>query len=104
MSDETIRPFLLEDAEYETRLTQKFLRRKVYQAPDPRKVTAFIPGVIQRLYVEEGQRVKRGDPLLVLEAMKMKNDLLSPRDGKIRGVYIRTGQMVPKGTLLLEFD
>lgn len=104
MSDETFRPFLLEDAEYQTRLTRKFLRRTFYQAPDPRKVTAFIPGIIQKVHVADGQRVKRGDPLLVLEAMKMKNDLLSPRDGRIRGVYVRTGQMVPKDTLLLEFE
>lgn len=104
MSDETLRKFHLEDASYETHLTKKFLRRKFYESPDPRKVISFIPGVIQKVHVEPGQRVKRGDFLLVLEAMKMKNDIASPRDGTVKDVYVRVGQMVPKNSLLLEFE
>jgi biotin carboxyl carrier protein len=104
MHDETTHTFRLEDAEYETRLTEKFRRRKFFRAADPGKITAFIPGVIQKIHVQVDQKVKRGDPLLVLEAMKMKNDLASPRDGVVKDIYVRLGQMVTKGALLLEFE
>jgi biotin carboxyl carrier protein len=104
MTDDTFQTLLLEDAAYETRLTRKFIDRKFYAAPDPKKLLAFIPGVIQKIHVKPGQRVKRGDPLLVLEAMKMKNDLASPRDGSVKDIYVRVGQMVAKDVLLLEFD
>ena len=104
MTDEPSQTLSLEDAAYETLLTKKFSNRKAYCAPDPQKVLAFIPGVIQRIHVEPGQKVKRGDPLLVLEAMKMKNDVASPRDGIIKEVTVRVGQMVPKNLLLVEFE
>jgi biotin carboxyl carrier protein len=104
MTDDSFQTLLLEDAAYETRLTRKFTRRKFYAAPNPKKLLAFIPGVIQKIHVKPGQRVKRGDPLLVLEAMKMKNDLASPRDGSVKDIYVRVGQMVAKDVLLLEFD
>ena len=42
--------------------------------------------------------------MLVLEAMKMKNDLLSPLEGKVKAIYVNVGQMVTKGQLLLEFE
>lgn len=104
MADDTFQTFHLEDAAYETRLTKKFVRRRFYEAPDPKKLLAVIPGVIQKVHAKPGQRVKRGDPLLVLEAMKMKNDLASPLDGVVKDIYVRVGQMVAKGILLLEFE
>lgn len=104
MTDDTIQTLHLEDAAYETRLTKKFSRRRFYEAPDPKKLQAFIPGVIQKVHVKPGQKVRRGEPLLVLEAMKMKNDMASPLDGVVRDIYVRVGQMVAKGVLLLEFE
>ena len=104
MTEDTFQTLHLEDADYETRLTKKFVRRTFYKAPDPKKLHAFIPGIIQKIHAKPGQKVKRGDPLLVLEAMKMKNDLASPQDGVVKDIYVRVGQMVAKGVLLLEFD
>ncbi len=63
-----------------------------------------MPGLIIEVNVVEGQEVKEGDYLCVLEAMKMENSLLSPRDGIIKSVTIAIGQTVDKGDLLIEFE
>jgi len=89
---------------YVTTTTPKFERRKPYVPGDPRHVVAFIPGVIQRIHVAPGQAVRWGDGLLVLEAMKMKNDITSPRHGVIKAIHGEVGAMVAKGQLLIEFE
>jgi biotin carboxyl carrier protein len=95
---------IIEDREYETHYTPKFERRKTYSAPDPKKLHCVIPGVILHLYVHTGKKVQRDERLLVLEAMKMQNDILSPFEGKVKKVHVKVGEMVPKGSLLLEFE
>jgi biotin carboxyl carrier protein len=102
--DAPLSPFLLDDTQYQTRYTQKFLMRKRYVAKDPAKLTAFIPGIIRALYVSPGQKVRWGERLLVLEAMKMKNDVTAPMDAVIKAIHVQTGQMVTKEQLLIEFD
>jgi len=99
-----LKKFNLDDTEYETRLSYKFLRRKPYVPENPRLVQAEIPGVIQALLVKPGQKVKRGETLVVLEAMKMKNPIVAPRDGIVRAVVVSPGQMVAKGQLMVEFE
>jgi biotin carboxyl carrier protein len=71
--------FNFEDGDYRTTFTKKFLNRKVYVAPDPKKVFAFIPGTIVKIYVKEKHRVKKGEPLLTFQAMKMNNILQERR-------------------------
>jgi len=88
---------------YETRLTKKFRSRENWQRPDVRKVDAVIPGTIQRIMVREGEEVSPGTPLLILEAMKMRNEVVSPIHGIIRKIYVSEGDMVPKTQLLIEF-
>ena len=66
---------VIDDTSYETRLTSKFRRRKPYVALDPKKIYAFIPGIITKINVYEGQKVLRGQSLVILEAMKMLNDV-----------------------------
>lgn len=96
--------FSLDDREYFTLFTRKFRKRKKYQPKDPSELTAFIPGIIQKIYVEKGQEVRRGDPLLVLEAMKMKNDVFSPVNGIIKNILVKPGEVVKKDQLLFEFE
>lgn len=95
--------FTLDDTKYRTLLTRKFLKRKKYQPVDSSKLRAFIPGIIQKIYVEPGQEVRRGQPLLVLEAMKMKNDVFSPVDAKIKSINVKVGEAVAKDQILIEF-
>jgi biotin carboxyl carrier protein len=95
--------FLLDDITYDTILTGKFKNRKVYQVADPKKITAFIPGKIKKVHVKKKSKVKEGEILLVLEAMKMNNNIFSPMKGTIKEVYVTAGQSVAKGALLVEF-
>jgi biotin carboxyl carrier protein len=95
--------FSLDDFSYETILPEKFKKRKAYQAADPKKIIAFIPGKIKKIHVKKKSKVKEGDILLVLEAMKMNNNIFSPIKGVIKEVYITPGLSVAKGALLVEF-
>ena len=89
---------------YSTRLTSKFRERVIWQRPDERKVEAVIPGTIQRIMVNEGDEISPGTPMLVLEAMKMRNLVLSPMLGTVKKIYVSEGDMVSKAHLLLEFE
>jgi biotin carboxyl carrier protein len=100
---ETFQSLVLDDTTYETHHTRKFASRKRWEAANPDEMRAFLPGVIQAVYATPGQRVRRGEPLLVLEAMKMRNDVVSPRDGVIEAVHVRLGEMVAKGQLMIQF-
>lgn len=67
------------------------------------EVLAPMPGIILEVNVANGDEVKKGDYLCVLEAMKMENALTAPRDGVIKSVNIAKGETVDKGKLLIEF-
>jgi biotin carboxyl carrier protein len=64
------------------------------------QVTAPMPGDISHIHVLPGQAVKAGDPLCVLDAMKMKNTIHAPQDGVISEIRIREGQSVEHGVPL----
>jgi acetyl/propionyl-CoA carboxylase alpha subunit len=67
-------------------------------------VVAPMPGTVIRIAVGEGQAVSAGDPLLVLEAMKMETPLPAPYDGRVKTVYVEEGDRVERGALLVELD
>ena len=67
-------------------------------------IEAPMPGLILEVSVTEGQEVQEGDPLLILEAMKMENVITSPRNGTIKGIPIRQGQAVEKKHVLITFE
>ncbi|MDX9929520.1 MAG: acetyl-CoA carboxylase biotin carboxyl carrier protein subunit [Bacteroidales bacterium] len=90
--------------DYKTRLSKKYLNRRKYQPETPGLVMSFIPGTVVELLVREGDQVSKGQELLVLEAMKMKNRILSHWEGTIRSVPVKPGDKLPKGALLLEID
>lgn len=66
-------------------------------------VKAPMPGLIIDLKVKDGDEVKAGDALLILEAMKMENIIKSPGDGVVRKVCIKKGDSVEKNQVLIEF-
>jgi biotin carboxyl carrier protein len=68
------------------------------------EVHAPMPGLILEVNVFEGDTIKKGDFLCVLEAMKMENTLTAPRDGIIKSVNIAKGETVEKGKLLIELE
>ena len=101
---EDLKKLLIDDTAYKTRLTDGFKNRKKYIPKDPKKVFSVIPGLILDVFVKEGQSVKEGDELLILEAMKMKNAITSPLTGKIKSINANAYDSVPKGFLLVEFE
>jgi acetyl/propionyl-CoA carboxylase alpha subunit len=67
-------------------------------------VTAPMPGTVIKVNVHEGSTVEAGDPLVVLEAMKMETPLLAPYDATVKSVHVEEGDRVAGGALLVELD
>jgi pyruvate carboxylase subunit B len=67
-------------------------------------VAAPIPGLILKYLVKPGDQVKGGDPVVVLEAMKMQNNLPAPRDGRVAAVAFKAGDNVNRGDVLLTLE
>ena len=65
------------------------------------QVTAPMPGTILKVSAVQGAAVKKGDLLVVLEAMKMENEILAPRDGTVAQVAVNKGSTVDTGALLV---
>jgi biotin carboxyl carrier protein len=95
---------VIDDTVYTTKLTNKYKMRKPYAPPDPKKIAAFIPGIVRDIKIKNGQLVKEGEQLLILEAMKMKNTVASPMDGKIKELKVTCGDMVLKNQILIELE
>ncbi len=67
-------------------------------------VKAPMPGLVLNIMVEPGQSVQKGDPLLILEAMKMENVIKAAGEGRVKSVKTEKGAAVEKGQLLLEME
>ncbi len=93
-----------EGRRYRTMLTRKFAERKKWVAPDPNEIVSHIPGVVAAIYVKEGQKVKKGEKLMIYEAMKMKNIITAPFDGTIRSIAVQEGANLPKGAILMVME
>ena len=68
------------------------------------KVNAPMPGKILAVKANAGQAVKKGDVIIVLEAMKMENDIVAPQDGTIASVSCAVGDQVEAGALLVSLN
>ena len=67
-------------------------------------VRAPMPGLVLRVDVEEGQEVAEGRGLLIVEAMKMENELRARAAGRVRRVHVAAGESVRRGDILIEFE
>ncbi|MFC3561547.1 acetyl-CoA carboxylase biotin carboxyl carrier protein subunit [Pedobacter jamesrossensis] len=67
------------------------------------EVKAPMPGLVLNVIVQEGAEIKKGDNLLVLEAMKMENILKSSTDGVVKKVLVKQGDKVEKNQILIQF-
>ena len=65
-------------------------------------INAPMPGNINAVKVTSGQAVKKGDVLIILEAMKMENEIVAPKDGKIGQIFVQKGATVETGAPLIE--
>lgn len=87
---------------FKTLPTETYAKRKRYEEDNPKLIKAFIPGTIVEMYVKPGSDVKMGDELLILEAMKMRNVVAAPFDGKIKYIWVKVNESVGKNQLMVE--
>ncbi len=85
---------------YRLTMTDPLAAAEAIEVPTGR-LTAPMPGRIVHLHVKKGERVKHGDTLLVLEAMKMEHSILAPRDGIVEAIDFAVGDLVEEGVELL---
>ena len=87
---------------YSTLPTSGYTERKRWIAPNLKEVLSIIPGSVISIDVKVGDSVKRGDPLMIYEAMKMHNIVVAPVDGTVRSINVKPGDKLPKNYVLLE--
>jgi len=104
MADNNYTDFIVEEGSYRTTLNKKFKNRIAWKPKDPKLVLSVIPGTIVDILVKEGQILKIGEPILILEAMKMRNVVVMPMDGTVKSLNVKKGEIIPKGSLLAEIE
>ena len=95
---------VVEGTKYKTFTNDKFKKRIKWEKPNDKKLVSFIPGTIIKVYVKNGQKVKEGDKLVVIESMKMLNQIRISKQGIIKNVKVKVGQKVTKGELMIELE
>ena len=92
----------IEETKYKTNLTKKFENRIVWKKPDPSIVSSVIPGTISKIFIKEKDKLAKGDKLLILDAMKMKNTITVPFNCVVKKVHVEEGKSIPKGFVMVE--
>ena len=95
---------VIDGTKYLTRLNAKFENRKKWEVPDPQKILSTIPGTVVKIFIKEGQEVKEGDQMLILEAMKMNNRIMFHHGGRVKYIRVSEGERIPKDHLMVELD
>ena len=93
---------IIQGAVYKTTFTKKFENRVNWEAPNDNMLYSFIPGTIIDLFVKPKEKVKEGQTLLLLEAMKMQNQVRMPFDGEIVRIHVKKDEVIPNRHLLIE--
>ncbi len=89
---------------FHTTLNKKFMARKPWRKVNPNHVLSFMPGMVLAFDVKVGDKVKKGDQLMLFRAMKMDNRILSPVDGAVKAIHVAEGVNVAKNTLMIELE
>jgi pyruvate carboxylase len=67
-------------------------------------IKSFLPGTIVDVKTVKGSTVKKGDILIIFDAMKMYNRIIAPTDGKIKSVNVKSNDIVPKDFVMIELE
>lgn len=103
MSEEKeLKDLIIQGAVYKTTFTRKFEERVNWEAPDVNMLYSFIPGTIIDIYVKPKQKLKEGETILLLEAMKMQNQVRMPFDGEIVKIHVKKDEVIPNRYLMVE--
>ena len=100
------------EEEVKTTKTPKLVRSRPIQTKEVKqkpatgfsKVEAPLPGTIMKITVKEGDEVKKGQTIMIMEAMKMENNVLAEKDGRINKVRVSEGDAVLQGDILVEIE
>ena len=99
---------MIEGDRYEVRVEDERLRQlrslggAKHEEAGEAAVVAPMPGLVVAVLVEEGQHVKLGDGVVILEAMKMENEIRAPRDGVVKSVRVSPGQTVNQNDVMVQ--
>lgn len=85
-----------------TELTESFGKKAGGKNTSPEQIRAPMPGRVTKIFVNEGESVKKSQALVVMEAMKMEYTLKCDLDGQVQKVIAKVGEQVPLGQLLLQ--
>jgi 3-methylcrotonyl-CoA carboxylase alpha subunit len=88
---------------YDLELVDPFHYEPADSLPDAR-LTALMPGRVVKVMAKAGETVKKGQALMILEAMKMEHTIVSPRDGIVQRVAFAENQLVPADAVLIAFQ
>ncbi|MBN1971643.1 MAG: acetyl-CoA carboxylase biotin carboxyl carrier protein subunit [Candidatus Delongbacteria bacterium] len=91
-------------AKYETEFTDNYLENIKYKLPEQGQLKAVIPGLITDIKVSSGSKLKKGKTILVLEAMKMLNDIFIDFDIIVKDISVSVGDIVVKNQLLITYE
>ncbi len=104
-------PFLSRGGDIDFLYGGEYHRASVMSATDrPRRrhqehsMSAPMPGVVLKLFVETNQAVRKGEALLILEAMKMEHQITAPYDGRVEKIHCSEGEMVQPGVDLISIE
>jgi len=95
---------IIDGGKYMTNVTEKYKNRPAYEEINHNKIKAFIPGTIVEIMTKQGRKVEEGEVLLILEAMKMRNVVVSPINGRVKKLNVKLDQMVSKGYIMVEVE
>jgi len=88
-------------SKYKTILTKKVRKRKLWKRPDLQEIHSIIPGTVSEIKINIADHVKKGDELMVYEAMKMQNIIRAPFDGTVEKIFVKEGEKLAKGALMI---
>ena len=98
-------PFEVEIVDETKKLFERYLRNKEGASGGGYvKVTAPMPGLVLKILVEEGQKVKKGETVAIVEAMKMENALAAPKEGVVKSIKAKERDAVEKNAVLIEIE
>lgn len=83
---------------------ETFVEPTVELSGNAGSIKAPLPGNVSKIKVQEGAKVNAGDVLLVLEAMKMENEILAPAAGTVKKLYVQEGKAVQQGEALVDLE
>ena len=93
---------IIQGAVYKTTFTRKFEERINWEAPNENLLYSIIPGTVIDIFIKNKDKVKGGETLLLLEAMKMQNQIRMPFDGEIVKIHVKKDELIPNRHLMVE--